>query len=173
VVERAPWTFSPYRLGSIEVTNQLFFLRLFLDYPADAAAIGATKGAATVELMAGVVSSDQVTAGSIATRVSKHRGTVFAVPRDVSRVSTPWKGHSTVALSVVSAPQAWSLTRDGHRLTCAVLKRLSGQCIVRLTLNGKHLLDEPCVNCDAGVKRATEALTVFVARGWVDERTVN
>ena len=70
-------------------------------------------------------------------------------------------------------PLTWSVLRDGHRLTCAVVTLASGHYLLRLTHNDKHLVDERCATLASGCRRSAEALTVFLSRGWLQEHNAN
>lgn len=65
---------------------------------------------------------------------------------------------------------AWTLVRNGCKLTCSVLHRSTGEHIVRLSQDGKRLLDETCASPQQALEKSDEALHLLVAHGWTHER---
>lgn len=72
---------------------------------------------------------------------------------------TPFVDASTQMLT------SWTLGRDGHKLTCALIRKPSGAYVLRLRNDERHILDERCDSPQQAVTRSLEAFQVFVARG--------
>jgi hypothetical protein len=68
---------------------------------------------------------------------------------------------------------SWTLGRDGHTLTCALIRKPSGRYVLRLRNGGRHILDERCDSPQQAVTRSLEAFHVFLARGWLPENAAN
>ena len=68
---------------------------------------------------------------------------------------------------------SWTLGRDGHRLTCALVRKPSGVYLLRLSHEGQRILDERCDSPQHAVERSLRAFGVLVARGWLPESSVN
>jgi hypothetical protein len=68
---------------------------------------------------------------------------------------------------------SWTLGRDGHTLTCTLIRKPSGRYILRLRHGGRHILDERCDSPQQAVTRSLEAFHVFLARGWLPENAAN
>ena len=73
----------------------------------------------------------------------------------------------------LEACTSWTLTRDGHVLTCTLLQRSPHTYVVRLEVGGRRILDELCDTPHHAVARSLDALGALVARGWLVRGTAN
>jgi hypothetical protein len=80
---------------------------------------------------------------------------------------TPFLGASPERLT------SWTLGRDGHYLTCALIREPSGTYVLRVRHEGRHILDERCDDPHQAVARTLEVFHVFLARGWLPEHARN
>ena len=68
---------------------------------------------------------------------------------------------------------SWTLSRDGQKLTCALITHSSGGYVVRITHDGLRIIDQRCKSPQEAITRSLETFRVFVTRGWVHENAVN
>ncbi|HEY5619356.1 MAG TPA: hypothetical protein VIK60_15560 [Vicinamibacterales bacterium] len=68
---------------------------------------------------------------------------------------------------------SWTLGREGHTLTCVLIRQASGAYVLRLRHEGRRILDEKCGTPQQAVTRSLEAFHVFVTRGWLPPNTAN
>ena len=76
----------------------------------------------------------------------------------------------TTAIEPVTA---WTLRRDGHTLTCALVRQSSGGYVLSLRQSGEPILDEPCGNPHQAVARSVEAFHSYLMRGWQPSNATN
>ena len=68
---------------------------------------------------------------------------------------------------------SWTLAREERRLTCTLVKRVTGRYVLRMTYEGCVILDEPCQSPEHAVSRSTEMFQSLAARGWLHEASNN
>jgi len=73
----------------------------------------------------------------------------------------------------ISARTTWTLARNGHRIICTLTGNASGTYVLRLTCNGRCILDERCDGPRHALTRSLDALGALLARGWVDAAANN
>lgn len=104
------------------------------------------------------------------------RRLVFRLRREtvVAASAPPRSGHRVIqeterpmARSLTPSEQAhtsWTLGRHGQRLTCTLITQPSGEYVLRLTHEGRRILDERCEGPEHALGRSLEAFGALVAR---------
>ena len=80
---------------------------------------------------------------------------------------------TTVVDELTELITSWTLGRDGHTLTCALVRKPSGTYVLRLRHEGRHVLDERCDSPQQAITRSLEAFHIFLVRGWLPQNSAN
>ena len=79
----------------------------------------------------------------------------------------------SVTPRTVPAQTTWSLVRDGHTMTCTLVTSPVRRYSLRLSFDGRFILNEFCDTPHRAVARSLEAFGALLVRGWREDVASN